>query len=284
MIEFAKRNLLIFFRDKTAVFFSLLATFIILGLYVLFLGDVWTSNFEQFANAREIMDNWVMAGLLAVTSVTTTMGAFGIMIIDKSKKINKDFYSSPIDRKAIAGGYILSSLLIGLIMSMITLVLAEIYIVAEGGKLLDIPSLLKVIGLVIIADIANTSLVFFITSFFKSETAFSTGSTIIGTLVGFLTGIYLPIGMLHDAIGMVIKLFPPSYSAMLIRQVMMANPISIAFEGIPLEYATEFKEMLGVTFSFGDVTISPIIGIVILVVTAVVFFALAVINISRKKK
>ncbi|MDD3383387.1 MAG: ABC transporter permease [Bacilli bacterium] len=284
MIEFAKRNLLIFFRDKTAVFFSLLATFIILGLYVLFLGDVWTSNFEQFANAREIMDNWVMAGLLAVTSVTTTMGAFGIMIIDKSKKINKDFYSSPIDRKAIAGGYILSSLLIGLIMSMITLILAEIYIVAEGGKLLDISSLLKVIGLIIIADLANTSLVFFITSFFKSETAFSTGSTIIGTLVGFLTGIYLPIGMLPKAVGMVIKLFPPSYAAMLIRQVMMANPISIAFSGIPIEYAADFKEMLGVTFNFGNFTISPLIGIIILLATTIIFFALAVVNISRKKK
>jgi multidrug/hemolysin transport system permease protein len=32
-----------------------------------------------------------MAGLLAVTSVTTTMGALGIMIIEKSKKNIKIF-------------------------------------------------------------------------------------------------------------------------------------------------------------------------------------------------
>jgi len=38
MIGFAKRNLLIFFRDKAAVFFSLLAVFLIIGLYALFLG------------------------------------------------------------------------------------------------------------------------------------------------------------------------------------------------------------------------------------------------------
>ena len=38
MITFINRNLKMFFRDKTAVFFSLLAVFIVLGLYIVFLG------------------------------------------------------------------------------------------------------------------------------------------------------------------------------------------------------------------------------------------------------
>ena len=41
MISFVSRNLKVFFRDKTAVFFSLLAVLIVLGLYIFFLGDVW---------------------------------------------------------------------------------------------------------------------------------------------------------------------------------------------------------------------------------------------------
>ena len=40
MINFTLRNLRVFFKDKTAVFFSLLAVFVIIGLYVLFLGNV----------------------------------------------------------------------------------------------------------------------------------------------------------------------------------------------------------------------------------------------------
>ncbi|MFR1983726.1 MAG: hypothetical protein ACLS4Z_08430 [Christensenellaceae bacterium] len=40
MITFAKRNLLVFFKDKSSVFFSLFAVFIIIGLYALFLGDM----------------------------------------------------------------------------------------------------------------------------------------------------------------------------------------------------------------------------------------------------
>jgi multidrug/hemolysin transport system permease protein len=45
MIAFMNRNLKIFFKDKSAVFFSLLAVFIIIGLYALFLGETWTDSF-----------------------------------------------------------------------------------------------------------------------------------------------------------------------------------------------------------------------------------------------
>ena len=104
MINFTLRNLRVFFKDKTAVFFSLLAVFVIIGLYVLFLGDVWSASFSDVENARFIMDSWIMAGILAVTSFTTTMGAFGIMIEDKAKKINKDLVVSPIKTTSLVGG------------------------------------------------------------------------------------------------------------------------------------------------------------------------------------
>lgn len=284
MIAFMKRNLLIFFRDRSAVFFSLLASFIIIGLYVLFLGDVWSSNFSQFANAREIMDSWVMAGLLAITSVTTTMGAFSIMVNDKTQKINKDFYSSPVSRKSIAGGYVLGALIIGFIMSMVTLVFAEIYIVAEGGAFLSFTALIKVILLILLADLTNTSMMFFITSFFESENAFSTASAVIGTLIGFITGIYLPIGVLPDAVQVIIKVFPPSHAAVLLRQTMMEDVMATSFANVPAQYVNEFKEMLGVTFQFGGNEISFMTSIIFLLAAAAVFFALAVFHLSRKKR
>jgi multidrug/hemolysin transport system permease protein len=113
------RNLKIFFRDRASVFFSLLSSLIIIGLFVLFLGDVWSSDLGDVPNAREIMDNWIMAGLLAVTSLTTTMGAFWDNDRDRERKIIKDFYSSPLSRGSIVRGYIISAFVIGVIMTMI---------------------------------------------------------------------------------------------------------------------------------------------------------------------
>jgi len=63
MIMLARRNLTVFFRDKAAVFFSLLSALIVFGLYIFFLGDLWTSNLESIVNGQEIMDSWLIAGL-----------------------------------------------------------------------------------------------------------------------------------------------------------------------------------------------------------------------------
>jgi multidrug/hemolysin transport system permease protein len=93
IISLVKRNLKMFFRDKTSVFFSLLSVFIIIGLYILFLGNLVSAGLKDLLgdSARFTTDSWIMAGLLSVTSITTTMGAFGTMVEDNSKKIIKDF-------------------------------------------------------------------------------------------------------------------------------------------------------------------------------------------------
>lgn len=284
MINFMKRNLLVFFKDKASVFFSLLSVFIIIGMYALFLGDVWTSGMTEITGARFLMDSWIVAGLLAVTSVTTTMGAFGTMVEDQSKKLIKDIRSSPLPRVSIAGGYILSAFVIGVIMCLVALVLCELYIVSGGGSLLSGPALLRVLGLILLSTFSNTALVLFFVSFFQSNNAFSVASTIIGTVIGFMTGIYIPIGQLPEGVQWVIKLFPPSHSAMLLRQVVMEQPLAQSFAGVPAQYLTEFKELMGVTFKIGDTVVTPTLSVVILIASGILFLGLSILNLSRKKR
>lgn len=284
MIGFTKRNLKVFFKDKTSVFFSLLSVFIIIGLYMLFLGDVWVSSFDGLEGVRYLMDSWIIAGLLTVTSVTTAMGAFGIMVEDRTKKINKDFISSPIKSSSLMGGYLLAAVIIGVIMSIVALILSEIYLVAKGGELLSPLKMLQVLGLIVLGTVTNVSIVFFVVSFFQSANAFATASTIIGTLIGFITGIYLPIGQLPDSVQTVIKCFPVSHAGAMFRQVMMEEPLAVTFRGAPPEVVAEFKQLMGVVYQFGDTEVTPAMSIAILVVTAIVFYGLSILNISRKKR
>ena len=285
MKTFTKRNLLLFFRDKSTVFFSLLAVLIIIALYVVFLGDVWLSDsMKGIENINTLMNSWLVAGLLAVASVTTTMGAFGVMIDDKARKINKDFYSSPIKKSSITGGYIGSACLIGVVMSIITALVSQIYIVLSGGEWFSLMVYMKIFCLTLFTSITNTSLVCFIVSFFKSHNAFSAANTIIGTLIGFLTGIYLPIGSLPEAVQTAIKIFPVSQAASLFRKVLMEDGMSKVFDGIPVEHLDGFKEYMGVTFSFGSNEVSTFSSILILAGTAVVFYCLSLLNMSRKRQ
>ncbi len=284
MSSFAIRNLKVFFRDKSAVFFSLLSVFIIVGMYALFLGDVWAQGYAQIDNIRFLMDSWMMSGLLAVTTVTATMGAFGIMVEDETKKYIKDFRSSPLKRSSITMGYLISSFVIAVIMSMVALCVIEVYIVLNGGTLLSFLSILKVFALIVLSAFSNTAMLFFIASFFKSQNAFTTASTIIGTMIGFLTGIYLPIGSLPTTVQLVVKLFPPSHAAALFRQVIMAAPLTSAFVGAPVGAAAEFKNMMGVTFEFGGKTLAPWISVTVLLLTAVAFIILTWLRMSRKRR
>ena len=150
MIPIIGRNIKIFFRDKANVFFSLLAVLIIIGLYVFFLGKNLTSALGDSVGAQYVMDSWIMSGVISVSGVTTTMGAFAVMIDDRANKILKDFTVSPIRSSRLAGAYILSSVVVGFIMSLVTFVLAEAYIFLNGGELLAPLAILKMLGLILL--------------------------------------------------------------------------------------------------------------------------------------
>ena len=47
-----------------------------------------------------------------------------------------------------------------------------------------------------------------------------------------MTGIYLPVGMLPAAMQTVVKLFPVSHAALLMRRVMMEAPMETVFAGV----------------------------------------------------
>ena len=278
------RNLRLFFRDRSAVFFSLLAVFIIIGMYVLFLGDVMTQGMTQIPGARFLMDSWIMAGLLAVTSATTTLGAFGIMVEDRSSGKDRDFNASPVPREAIAGAYLISTFLIGLVTSLITLALCEAYILLKGGSLLPLGALWKVLGLILLTTLASSAMVAFLVSFFRSNNAFSSFSTVVGTLIGFLTGIYIPMGNLPESVQLVIKSFPIAHGAALFRQVFMEVPLAASFAGAPEAAVRDFETLLGIRFQQGSAFLSPQVHLLILVGSALLFFLLAAWRFRRRRR
>ncbi len=222
-------------------------------------------------------------GLLAVTSVTTTLGAFGIMVEDRARKIAKDFYAAPIKRRSITLGYLFSVFIIGLIMSLVALVLSEGYILLNGGELLGAVDALKVLGVILLATLSSTAMMGWIVSFFKSLNGFTAVSTLVGTLVGFVAGIYLPVGQLPEAVQTIVKVFPVSHAAALLRQIMLRSPAEAVFAGAPAEAVGSFNEMMGVSFRLGGFTVTPLLSVLFLAATAVLFYGLAMAGMARKK-
>ena len=194
------RNIKNYLRDKTAVFFSFLSAIIIIGLYALFLGKTNVDGLKQMvgniSGVRWLGDSWIMAGILVVNTITVTLGMFGKMITDKADGKLNGFLVSPISRSKITFGYLVSSWVMGIFMTIITLLFAEIYIVSGGGKMLGALALFKVLGIIVLSVLSSSTLVFFLVTLITSVSGYSTLSTILGTIIGFVTGIY-QIGRAH---------------------------------------------------------------------------------------
>lgn len=192
MSAMVKRNLKIYFRDKASVFFSMLSVIIIFALYILFIGDSVNSGLKFLPHPNRLMRAWMLAGMLASASITTSLGAYGVIISDRENKAIKDFYSSPVSRRQVAGGYIVTGFIISIIMSIFTLIFGEIYLGLAGGAVLDIETLLKLFAVIVLSAFASSAIASFMISFLKTNSSYSAASTIVGTLIGFLVGAYIP--------------------------------------------------------------------------------------------
>lgn len=278
-----KRNLKIYFQDKASVFFSMLSVIIIFALYIFFIGDSISSGLKFLPHPNRLMRAWMLAGMLASASITTSLGAYGVMISDRENKTIKDFYSSPVSRRQIAGGYIITGFIISIIMSIFTLIFGEIYMGMIGGAVLDVDILLKLFGVIVLSAFASSAIASFIISFLKTNSAYSAASMIVGTLIGFLVGAYIPIGNLPENVQWLVKYFPCAHSAVLYRQLLMESSIKENFANQPTAVLKETKEILGVVFVYNGHTASAWMSVVALLITGVVFYLLAVLVLIRKE-
>ena len=282
------RNLKVYFRDKISVFFSFLSVIIIISLYALFLGNVQVESIKSQVGGingiRYLVDSWIMAGVIASNTVTVTLGALGTMVDDIQKDIFQDFMVSPINRRQIVAGYILSSLIVGITMSIVVFIAAELYIVAYGGKILSFNLTLKILGVILACVFSSASMVFFVATFIKTNSAFGTVSTVIGTIIGFVAGIYIPIGALPEGVQKAVKILPISVGVTLLRQIFTKDALSIVFKDAPAEYLNSYMETQGIQIRISGNIVSERTIIAILIISGIIFFALSVFRLLKYKK
>lgn len=286
------RNLKVFLRNKTSVFFSFLAIIVIISLYALFLGDVQVnliqSHFDKYGVTVDINDiswlvnSWIMAGLLSVNTVTITLSSLGVIIEDIESNIIKDFASAPIKRGQIVLGYIISSWVLGILLTVFGFFLVEGYIVFKGGSILTFVQILKVLFVIVLSVISFSSILFFIITFVKSSSAFGTLSTIIGTLIGFLAGIYIPVGTFHSSIQKIASIFPVSFSASMLRQVLMDEPSKKLFAGAE-DVKEAYYKFNGIELYLGGFKFEWIHMILILLGISILFYLLSILRVLKNR-
>ena len=62
MLALLKRNFILYFRNRSGVFFSLLGALISFLLYIIFLQKNLTDAWSQLPDNTKLLNNWLMGG------------------------------------------------------------------------------------------------------------------------------------------------------------------------------------------------------------------------------
>ena len=280
VVDIMARNLRLFFRDRLNVFFSLLAAMIVFLLYTFFLGNLQTTSisaaFPQASEAdvRAFVDSWMFAGIVALTAMTTSLGALGVFVEDAASGRFRDFLVSPLRRWQLVLGYLLSTVVIALIMTTLVLVVSLGYLLFVDGVVIGIPEIGRTLGWITLACVAFAALWALIASFIRTTGAFAALSTIVGTVIGFLAGAFIAVGLFPEAVRNVVNALPFAQSAMLLRREFTAETLSTLVGG-QQEAIDALRMYYGVTALIGDWEVSVPFVVTLLLLLAIAFTALA---------
>ena len=287
IVSLVGRHNKLFLRNKTLVFFSLLSVFIVLGLYVIFLKKMQLDSLSALVEVTPALNvmisEWMLAGILSIMGMTTTLAVFGIYMRDKERKISADFLTTATTRYQLQLSYVISSFLIGFGITLSAFIASEVYLVVIGAELMSISKMLSVIGILALSTLLSSTINLFIVVFIKSETVFSTISTIVGSIIGFLCGVYVPMGSLPSFVQSIIHFFPVSHVSVLLRETMMHDSIVTVFNG-NTEMANEYMLSLGILYKINDTILTQGHHLLFISLTIIILGAISLLIFIKKNK
>lgn len=258
-----------------AVFFSLLAAALVFSLYTLFLAELQVSGLaESFPTASRaevaaFVDAWMFAGVVSMTATTTGLAALGVLVDDAASGRFREFLVTPVRVGELACGYLLAALIVALSLTGLVFVTSLVYLMLAHDVVMPADAVLRAAGATLVLAGAFTAVSALVTSLVSSPGAYAALSTIVGTLLGFLTGAYVPIGSLSEPVREAVTALPFAQATLLLRQEFASAPL-LAIAGDSAGATAALQSHYGLSITVAGIDLEPwlIIGILICLATA----------------
>ncbi len=150
------------------------------------------------------------------------------MIEDEVNMRLASFYVTPVKRLGIAFGYIFSAWCIAVFLCTVTLAVSQVYFAVTGQTTLVWTALLQLLGMIVLNAFVYAAIAYFIALFVHSVGAWNGILSIVGTLVGFVGAIYLPMSVLPESVADILRHLPVLHGAATI--VMGDEPVSFVVQ------------------------------------------------------
>ena len=279
MLALIKRNFLLYFRNRSGVILSLFGAIIPFVLYIVFLKN----NYKD--HSSQLMDLWLIGGVLAVTGLTTTLAAFSRQVEDRERKVTDDLFITDLGPWGLQLSYLVSSIIIGFLMQVIMFAFMLSYFTLADNISFEWGILPYLVLLMLLNSLLATLINALIVQCFKSVDSLGKLATVVGATSGFLVGTYIPIGTLPNMAQNLMKLTPSNYMSSLFRQVLMKESLADTFANNSQPQAA-FEKTMGIRIEWQELLTRTetfyIVGIV-LVAIALIWMVQNMIAIRRLK-
>ncbi|MBR2255300.1 MAG: ABC transporter permease [Candidatus Methanomethylophilaceae archaeon] len=278
----ATRNVAVFLRDRPSVAFSLMAVAIVIALYVLFLRDNLVSTYPELPGAGNLMDAWVMSGILAIVPVTASAGILQSLVEDRSSGRIRDLMMTPLSPWDTAVGYLLGTFASSFALSVLAEVVCVAFLAATGCPLSAV-GILTTTVLLVPSSLVASAVLYAMTCMFRSPGAFSGMFVTVSVMIGFLTGVYMPMGSMPSAMQTVSALVPASHFASLFRDGLAGGALDASMAGATDEVLSEFRSDMGFDLSVGGFGFGAASSLLYCALIGVVALAASALYVSRRR-
>ncbi|MFS9033966.1 ABC transporter permease [Streptococcus mitis] len=280
MLALLKRNFILYFRNRSGVFFSLLGALISFLLYIIFLQKNLTDAWTQLPDNTKLLNNWLMGGTLAVTGITTSFTALTQMVQDRENQVDQDLFLTDLGSWGLQVSYLISSIIISFVMQVFMYAVMSFYF-KESPVISHLPEITLIMLLSsLLSSVVNILLIYR----FQSVDSLGKLATIVGTASGFLVGTYIPIGVLPDFAQIIMKCTPATYIASLYRQILMKERLETAFTGNS-RLLKEFQEKMGIQINWQELlTKEETYFIVVIISLVAIFLWILFVKVFSKRK
>lgn len=253
-VSLVKRHMLKFLRDKTAVFFSFLSVIILLTLYFLFIGENYVNELrniqEQGLITREFVDfmkiSNMMGGILVINTISLSLGIMGNIITDLEQRSLDAYLVTPVKRYKIIFSYYISSIIVTVFFTLLMWAFTIVYAGIISGYWFSFEVILQTSLLLLFFTFVSASLMIYLTTLLRSVNAFGTLSGVLGTLIGFICGIYMPLAVFSTGVTYVSSIFPFTHMTILLKNIMLNEPLTTLESIIPAENVDIMRLYFGV--------------------------------------
>lgn len=235
------------------------------------------TQFDNLTDGPIIADFWVLGGILATTSLTTSFTALGQLVKDKAENKFMDFSITDKKGSHLLLGYFLSGLIISFFMQIAVLIFCLGYFYLQGNSQFTFMMGVKTLGIIALCSLNATTINLVICTFIKTESTLNTISSILGAVSGFMCTAYLPIGSFSGFTETIIKILPISYASSSFRRIFI-YPIIL---DMPSNQLLKIQKYLGIGYTWSGQLTTATVEISILIVTTI--FSLLLLLLCSKK-